>query len=112
MKDPDFEDCPGQPESCRPDFTHTANDEQRLLEYLEGELPASENRALEEHLGVCAECQTLAEQWRQLDSHLQAQFSSAETPAGVSATGLERHRKRRYAGLSSKTVPTNVFFGS
>jgi anti-sigma factor RsiW len=80
MKDPDSEDYPGQRESCRPGFTHTTNDEQRLLEYLEGELPASENSAIKEHLGVCGECQALAEQWRQLDSDLQTQFSSRKLP--------------------------------
>jgi len=97
MKDPDSEDFPGQPESCAPDFAHTTNDEQRLLEYLEGELPASENRALEEHLGVCGECQKLAEQWRQLDSDLQTQFSSRKLP--------REFAQRVWSVIESATTP-------
>ena len=52
------------------DKIHSPQDEDRLLQYLDGQLPAPEARALEAHLAVCPECQALSRQWEQLDAKL------------------------------------------
>ncbi len=53
-----------------PANSHPAEHEERLLQYLDGQLPAAEARALEAHLARCAECQTLCRQWQQIESPL------------------------------------------
>jgi anti-sigma factor RsiW len=52
------------------DRSHLPQDEDRLLEYLDGQLAAPEARAIEAHLAVCPECQALRRQWEQLDERL------------------------------------------
>jgi len=52
------------------DRIHLPQDEDRLLEYLDGQLPAPEARAIETHLAACPECQALRRQWEQLDERL------------------------------------------
>ena len=52
------------------DNSHLAQHEDRLLQYLDGQLPAAEARALEVHLAVCPECQALRRQWAQLEATL------------------------------------------
>jgi anti-sigma factor RsiW len=52
------------------DSIHSPQDEDRLLEYLDGQLRAPEARAIEAHLTVCPECQALRRQWEQLDERL------------------------------------------
>lgn len=46
------------------------NTEERLTEYLEGELPATERALLEAHLADCAACRTLAAQVRWIGTRL------------------------------------------
>jgi anti-sigma factor RsiW len=53
-------------------LSHTAADEQRLLEYLDGQLPPDESRKVQNHLATCFECRNLAEQWEQLDIQLES----------------------------------------
>ena len=52
------------------DRTHSPQDEDRLLQYLDGQLPATEARAFETHLAACPTCQALRRQWEQLDEKL------------------------------------------
>jgi anti-sigma factor RsiW len=52
------------------DRTHSPQDEDRLLQYLDGQLPAAEARATEAHLAACPTCQALRRQWEQLDEKL------------------------------------------
>ena len=52
------------------DRIHSPQDEDRLLQYLDGQLPAPEARAIEAHLAVCPDCQGLRRQWEQLDQQL------------------------------------------
>jgi anti-sigma factor RsiW len=52
------------------DRIHLPQHEDRLLEYLDGQLPAPEARAIEAHLATCPECQALRRQWEQLDEKL------------------------------------------
>jgi len=49
---------------------HTPQDEERLLQFLDGQLPAPEAGAVETHLAVCSECQALRRQWEQLEEKL------------------------------------------
>ena len=52
------------------DRFHLPQHEDRLLEYLDGQLPAPEAGAIEAHLAVCPECLALRLQWEQLDKKL------------------------------------------
>ena len=52
------------------DRIHLPQDEDRLLEYLDGQLPPSEAHAIEAHLAACPECQALRREWEQLDEKL------------------------------------------
>jgi anti-sigma factor RsiW len=49
---------------------HSPQDEERLLQYLDGQLPAPEAGDVETHLAVCPECQALRRQWEQLEEKL------------------------------------------
>jgi anti-sigma factor RsiW len=53
-----------------PDRIHSPQDEDRLLQYLDGQLPVAEAPAIEMHLALCPECQALRRQWEQLDQQL------------------------------------------
>ena len=52
------------------DRIHSPQDEDRLMQYLDGQLPAPEARAVEAHLATCPDCQALRRQWEQLDQQL------------------------------------------
>jgi anti-sigma factor RsiW len=52
------------------DRIHSPQDEDRLLQYLDGQLPAPDARAIEAHLAACPDCQALRHQWEQLDQQL------------------------------------------
>jgi hypothetical protein len=52
------------------DRIHSPQDEDRLLQYLDGQLPAPEASAIEAHLAACPECHALRRQWEQLDERL------------------------------------------
>lgn len=43
--------------------------EELCLDYLTGELPAGENASFKEHLGLCLECQSRVEEYRELMRH-------------------------------------------
>lgn len=62
--------------------SHTAHDEQRLLEYLDGQPSNVERRNIEGHLASCLQCKTLATQWRQLDHHLQTSLKIPRLSGG------------------------------
>jgi len=50
-----------------PAGAHVAEDEARLLDYLEGRLADDERQAAEEHVAACAHCRALCQQWQQLE---------------------------------------------
>ncbi len=52
------------------DRVHSPEDDDRLLEYLDGQIPAPGARAIEAHVAVCAKCQALRGQWEQLEERL------------------------------------------
>jgi anti-sigma factor RsiW len=52
------------------DRFHSPQDEERLLQYLDGQLPAPEAGAIKTHLAVCPECQALRRQWERLEEKL------------------------------------------
>ena len=79
-----------------------ADTEQRLLEYLDGRLPAAEASVVEAHLSVCAECQAFAYQWRQLDPAL----AKALRPTGLPADFTTRLWKRIQAEPIVRTHAT------
>jgi anti-sigma factor RsiW len=46
------------------------NFENRILDYLDKDLPAAERETVERHLVACPECRAFASQWNQLDAAL------------------------------------------
>src|SRR6266849_5481619 len=69
---------------------HGVQDEERLLEYLDGALTPGEDRAVEAHLANCPECQALCEQWRNLDLELAAGLSHASLSPSFRARVWQR----------------------
>jgi anti-sigma factor RsiW len=67
------------------DRIHLPQDEDRLLEYLDGQLPAPEARAIETHLAVCPECQALRRHWEQLDEKLARTLAQPRLSADFAA---------------------------
>ena len=67
------------------DRFHLPQDEERLLQYLDGQLPAPEARAAEAHLAVCPECQALRRQWAQLDERLAGTLARPRLPPDFAA---------------------------
>ena len=55
-----------------PQQDHDLQWNDRLQEWLDGDLPSAEVAAFEAHLADCAACQTLLGEFRQLDASLQA----------------------------------------
>ncbi len=75
-----------------------AEQEERLLEYLDGQLGPDDSRAVEEHLGRCAMCRQLRQDWQKIDSQL------ARNPRpGLSPT-FARDLRLRIEGLQSRDV--------
>lgn len=95
MPHPEF-DVPGS----RPAPAHTPGDELRLLEYLDGQLPAEAARALEEHLGACPACQELRRQWQQLEAPLVERSARAALSADFTARLWERIERESPAPLA------------
>jgi anti-sigma factor RsiW len=77
------------------DRFHLPQDEDRLLQYLDGQLPAPEARAIEAHLAVCLECQALRRQWEQLDEKLARTLAQP----GLSPDFAERLRQQVAVGV-------------
>ncbi len=69
---------------------HSPQDEDRLLQYLDGQLPPPEARAVEAHLAACPDCQALHRQWEQLDQQL-AQTMARPKLSPDFATCLRQH---------------------
>ena len=84
------------------DRLHLPQDEDRLLEYLDGQLPAPEARAIEAHLAVCPECQALRRQWEQLDGKLTRTLAQLKLSPDFSA------RLRRQVVVESKAGAQGV----
>jgi len=72
------------------DRLHLPQDEERLLEYLDGQLAVPEARAVEAHLAVCVECQALRRQWEELEERV----AGALAQPRLSADFAERLRQQ------------------
>lgn len=75
----------GRPEQNRAGDLSCAGNELRLMEYLDGRLPAGERHGLEEHLAACPECRELCRQWRQLDASLAEGLARPALPPDFAA---------------------------
>ena len=53
-----------------PPISHLQENENRILDFLENQLPAGERRVVEDHLAGCPECQTFCQRLKQLDAAL------------------------------------------
>ena len=60
-----------------------------MLQYLDGQLPAPDARAIEAHLAVCPECQVLRREWEQLEERLTRTLAQPRLSADFAA-GLRR----------------------
>jgi anti-sigma factor RsiW len=67
--------------------------EARLFEYLDGQLPPAEAKAMEAHLALCPECRQTAQQWKDLDVELAAQLAPPQLSTGFSRKLQERLQK-------------------
>jgi anti-sigma factor RsiW len=74
----------------RQNNNHSPQDEERLLQYLDGQLPATEASAIEKHLGACTQCQSLRHEWEKLDETLSRTLSQP----GLSPDFTARLRER------------------
>jgi anti-sigma factor RsiW len=72
------------------DNIHSPQDEDRLLQYLDGQLPSIEARAVETHLAACPQCQTLRCQWERLDETLSRTLSQPRLSPDFTARLRER----------------------
>src|SRR5260221_6545751 len=54
-------------EFALPTLSHLQENENRILDYLENQLPAIERRSMEDHLALCPECETFSQRLKQLD---------------------------------------------
>ena len=83
---------------------HCQEIEQRLDDYLEGELPAKEMLQVEAHLQRCSECCSLVNDLREIIS-IAATLADQPVPAGVSQR--LRARLQQETGLDmGQTKPT------
>ena len=80
------------------DRFHSPQDEDRLLDYLDGQLPASEARAIEAHAAACPECQALRRQWEQLDEKLARTLAQPRLSPDFAARLRERVAVETKAG--------------
>jgi anti-sigma factor RsiW len=80
------------------DRFHSPQDEERLLDYLDGQLPASEARAIEAHAAACPECQALRRQWEQLDEKLARALAQPRLSPDFAARLRERVAVETKAG--------------
>jgi hypothetical protein len=83
---------------------HLPQDEERLLQYLDGQLSALDARAAEAHLAVCPECQGLRRQWAQLDEKLAGVLAQPTLSPGFAG----RLREQVAAGLKAGALGVRV----
>lgn len=72
------------------DRFHSPQGEERLLQFLDGQLPAPEARAIEAHLAACPECQGLRRQLEQLDEKLASTLAQPRLSPDFAARLRER----------------------
>ena len=94
------------------DRIHSPQDEDRLLEYLDGQLPAPEARAIEAHLTGCPECQALRHQWEQLDERLARTLAQPRLSPDFAARLRQRVAVEAKAGASGLEAPKSGGLGA
>src|SRR5262245_40087628 len=87
-------------EFALPTLSHLQENENRILDYLENQLPASERRTVEEHLAVCPECRGFCQQLKQLDAALAQGLARPELSAEF-ATQLWRRIGEQTPAISA-----------
>jgi anti-sigma factor RsiW len=90
------------------DKSHPPQDEERLLQYLDGQLPEPEARATEAHLAVCPECQTLRRQWAQLDEKLARTLAQPRLSPDFASRLRQRVAVERQASVAGVRTPESV----
>ena len=75
----------------------------RLHAYVDGEVPASLTREMEEHLGTCTSCRSQAERIRQVDDILDS-MSIPPLPQGFSARVMAEARRRALPVPGKRTL--------
>ena len=70
-------------------MTCDEKNEDRILAYLEGDLPEDVQSRLEEHLNSCAACRSYLEVQERLDAEVQEFLAGTELPAAFSSRVLE-----------------------
>ncbi|HYV28896.1 MAG TPA: zf-HC2 domain-containing protein, partial [Candidatus Eisenbacteria bacterium] len=83
-----------------PALSHLQENENRISDYLENQLPAAERRALEEHLTVCAECQNFCQQLKQLDNALAQALARPELSSAFTTSLWQRIAEQATPDLS------------
>ena len=86
-------------------------EQEELMAYLDGELPADQATQSLSHLELCSECQTLAADFRGVSQELMAwevESQEAGIPAEISAALEERLQNRKPAKLSSPGLKNRV----
>jgi hypothetical protein len=86
-------------------------EQEELMAYLDGELPADQASEALSHLELCPDCQTLAADFSSLSRELMAwEVDSPEesTPSEINAALSERFQKRESAKVSSPRLENRV----
>ena len=83
---------------------HSPQDEDRLLQYLDGQLPAPEARAVEAHLAACPDCQARRRQWEQLDQQLARTLARPRLSPNFAARVRQRVAAEAEAGAAGSRV--------
>jgi Putative zinc-finger len=86
-------------------------EQEELMAYLDGELPADQANEVLSHLELCPECQTLASDFRSLSRELMAwEVESPEVgiPSEINAALGERLQKREAAKVTSPRLENRV----
>jgi anti-sigma factor RsiW len=94
------------------DRFHLPQHEDRLLEYLDGQLPAAEARVIEAHLSVCPQCQALRRQWEQLDIRLVRTLAQPRLSPNFAARLREKVAVAAKAGARVVEAPTSEGLGA
>ncbi len=70
------------------DHPHLSSGDQRLLEFLDGTMPAAQRLLLEQHVAHCLQCQALCAEWRELDLQLSKNLTGPKLSAGFESRVL------------------------
>ena len=84
---------------------------EELMAYLDGELPTRRGAEALSHLELCAECQTLAAEYRRVSQELmtwEVEAVQSGIPSKINAALEERLRDRETAKVSSLRLKTGV----